>query len=125
NKVTFVKVSARSDDYIKLPLNINGYIDPDDFLEEFMYLSEVTKWRMEKDNSFNVIRGNPPYWRDEQSCSNLVKQFSIFMENLFDDLFFKVQIYVSSPKISQTMINRQYTANSHEFTIYQDQGIVF
>ncbi len=123
HKITFVKGSARGDDHIKLPLNINGYIDTDDFLEEFMYLSEVTKWRMEQDNSFNVIKGNPPYWRDEKSCSNLVKQFSTFMESLFDDLFFKIQIYVSNPKISQTMILRQYTANSHEFTIYQDQDI--
>ena len=124
NKVTFCQGPTRSDDHIKLPLNINGYIDIEDFLDEYMYLSEKTKWRMDQDNSFNAIKGDPPYWRDEQSCSKLVKRFSTFMENLFSDLFFKIQIYVSSPNLSQTMIVRQSTANSHEFTIYQDQVLI-
>lgn len=124
NKVTFCKGSARGDDHISIPLNINGYVDSDDFLGEFMYLSEMTKWRMGSDNTFNAIKGNPPYYRDEQTCSTIVDQFATFMENLFGDLFFKIQIYVSGPKISQIMILRQSTANSHEFTIYLDEANV-
>ncbi|MCE7736477.1 MAG: hypothetical protein GPJ54_16470 [Candidatus Heimdallarchaeota archaeon] len=124
SKVTFSKGSARGEDHIKLPLNIHGYIDTDDFLEEFMYLSETTKWRMEQDNSINVIKGDPQIWRDEQICAKLVNQFSTFLMNLFDDLFFKIQIYVSNPKLSQTMIIRQYTAKSNEFTIYQEQMVL-
>lgn len=123
-KVTFSQGSPKSYDYIELPLIINGYSDTNDFLDEFMYLSEVAKWRMEEDNSFNAIKGNPPYWRDEQSCMDLVKTFSTFMNKLFDDLFFKIQIYISNPKLSKITIQPQFTMNSHEFTIFQDQSIV-
>ena len=48
NKVTFCKGSARGDDHISVPLNINGYVDSDDFLGEFMYLSEITKSKIAK-----------------------------------------------------------------------------
>lgn len=119
-KITFGQGSPKSDDYVKLPFLINGYNDSDEFLEEFMFLTEVAKWRMDQDNSFNVIRGNPPYWKEEQVCSDLVQKFSTFMSNLFDDLYFKIQIYSSYPKLSQITVQRQFTMNSHEFTIFED-----
>ncbi|MCE7736476.1 MAG: hypothetical protein GPJ54_16465 [Candidatus Heimdallarchaeota archaeon] len=122
-KVTFAQGSSRSDDYVKLPLIINGYIETDEFLDEFLYLTELSKWKMDQDNSFSVIRGTAPYWREEQSCSDLVEKAYNFMNNLFGDIFFKIQIYISNPKMSQLIIQRQFTMNSHEFTIFQDQSI--
>jgi hypothetical protein len=120
NKITLCQGSGKRDDYIKLPLNINGYLDIDDFIGEFLYLNEKNKWRMRADKSVNVIRGDPPYWRDEQACFDLIGEFDKFMLNVFEDQFFKIQIHTTKPELSQATILRQHTADSHEFTIYRE-----
>ena len=39
-KITLCQASGKRDDHIRLPLNINGYHDIDDFTGEFLYLNE-------------------------------------------------------------------------------------
>ncbi|OLS27921.1 MAG: hypothetical protein HeimC2_09490 [Candidatus Heimdallarchaeota archaeon LC_2] len=119
NKLIFTQSVLKSEDYVKLGLQIKGYVDSDSYLDEFLYLSETNKWRVEEDNSFTAILGESPYWRAEESCLELIEEFDTFMDFNFDDQFIKVQLYITNPNLSQVTILKKHTAKRYEFTIYQ------
>lgn len=119
NKLVFTQSKLKSQDHVKLGLQIKGYADSEIYLDEFLYLFENKKWRVEEDNNFSVILGESPYWRAEQSCLELIDEFNKFMDFTFNDQFIKVQIYISNPKLAQVTILKKHTAKGYEFTIYE------
>ena len=53
-------------------------------ISDLAFVDVNNKWKVEEDKNFTSIIGEAPYWRAEQSCLEIIKEFDNFMDFNFN-----------------------------------------